>query len=137
MKIKIRNFKITDPIVQTILFLVFTWCLNINVGYRVVFYLLLLWQLMSALLHLTFKKITKLKKERKIHLVAFSIYLALYFVVIVFFPAQYVNEQFADGFVKIPVYDLVFISLGMVICFWYSVICFREIKRIVEKNFHN
>ena len=140
MKARIRLFKIIDPIFQSLLFMVFTYAIYsvppYELSYRVPFVILMLWQLFSALAHLSFKRVTKLKQQRKYHLSVFSVFLLIYFIYSVFIPEKFVEDRVPDGTVQIPLYSMVLAAIGLGVCFWYSIICFREIRRILNKAQH-
>ncbi len=141
MKRRIRLFKSVDPLVQSLLFILFIYTiysdyLPYRFPYEVAFRMLLVWQLISAVAHLSFKRITKLKQQRKYHLIVVSIYLFLYIVFTLFVPEIYLEDNLTEGKVRVPLFSISLLGIGLAICFWYSIICFREIKRILEKAQH-
>lgn len=140
MKARIRFFKIADPIIQSLLFMLFTYAIYSDepyyVPYKLAFNLLLFWQLISAVAHQYFKRTTKLKKQRKYHLITVSVYLVLYLLISFIIPERIVEDRVSDGTLRIPIYSIGIVAVGLGICFWYSILCFREIKRILKKA-HN
>lgn len=140
MKNNIQLFKTIDPLFQSVLFLLFTYSLN-NLdpkidhffSDKIIFEVLLGWQIISAILHKFFRKTSMLKKQRKAYLIVVASFTLIYIAVSLFIPEVYVQDLNVDGFVQIPVYRVSMVAAGMCICFWYSVICFREIRRIYKK----
>lgn len=140
MKYKIRLFKIIDPTIQSLLFLLITYCINSEepyfVPYKPVFHILLLWQIVSTVVHFFFKKTTMLKKQRKIHLIVLLVYLVAYLIFNVLIDTKQLSDATPDGDFRYFVYTFSPVVVGLGICFWYAVLCFREIKRIIDKNQH-
>ncbi len=130
----IRLFKTTDPIVQSVLFIVFMGSIVSSVPYKAVFLVLFSWQLLSAAAHFFFRRTTMLRTQRKAHMIVALAYVAAYIYVSVAVPEKYVQDLTARGMEQFPVYSITLVALGLCICFWYSVICFREIKRILKKT---
>ncbi len=134
MKNNIRLFKIIDPIVQSLLFILFTYSIDSNMPYGIIFLILLCWQLISAVVHPYFRRTSMLKKQRRAHLIVLAAYSVAYVAITFAVTEQYFEDRTGDGFIKLPIYNTALIAGGLIICFWYSVICLREIRRILKKG---
>ncbi len=136
MKSKIRNFKITDPIIQSILILVFIVFLLNSFPHKIIYFVWLVWQFISVFVHRGFKKATMLKEQRNIFLGVAIGYVLVHIVVSLFVPEVKFEDNIASGHISIPVYSNLLLAIGLSISFWYYVICIREIRRILDKNHH-
>lgn len=136
MKSKIRHFKITDPIIQSILILLFIFLLLSGLPHKIVFFVLLAWQFVSVFVHRGFKKATMLKEQRNIFLGIAVGYVLVHVVVSLFVPEVQFEDNIASGKISVPVYSNLLLAIGLAISFWYYVICIREIRRILNKNHH-
>lgn len=136
MKSKIRNFKITDPIIQSILMMIFIIFLLCSWPHKIIYFLLLGWQFVSVFVHMGFKRATMLKEQRTIFLGVAIGYVLVHIVVSLFFPEVHFEDNIASGHITIPVYATLLTAIGLSISFWYYVICIREIRRILNKNHH-
>lgn len=133
MKQKIRLFKTLDPVFQSLLFVLFTFCLSGTLPYMWVFATLFIWQLVSAIAHTTFRRTTMLKKQRKYHLIVAAVYVVIFIAVSFLLPERYFVDRSPEGIIKLPIHQILLVAVGMGVSFWYSVICFREIRRIYKK----
>lgn len=136
MKSKIRNFKITDPIIQSILMLVFVVFLLNPFPHKIVYFVLLGWQFVSAFVHMGFKRATMLKEQRNVFLGVAAGYVVLHILVSLFVPEVQFKDNIASGQISTPIFSTILTAVGMGISFWYYVICIREIRRILNKNYH-
>jgi hypothetical protein len=136
MKSKIRNFKITDPIIQSILMMVFVIFLLYSLPHKIIYILLLGWQFVSVFVHMGFKRATMLKEQRTIFMGVAIGYVILHIVVSLFLPEAHFEDNIASGRISIPVFATILTAIGLSISFWYYVICIREIRRILKKNHH-
>jgi hypothetical protein len=136
MKSKIRNFKITDPVIQSILIMVFIIFLLYSWPHKIIYFLLLAWQFVSVFVHMGFKRATMLKEQRTIFFGVAIGYVIVHIVVSLLVPEAHFEDNIASGHISIPIYSTVLTAIGLSISFWYYVICIREIRRILNKNYH-
>ena len=136
MKSKIRNFKITDPLIQSILIMVFIIFMLYSWPHKVIYFVWLAWQFVSVFVHRGFKKATMLKEQRNIFLGVAIGYVLVHIVVSLFVPEMQFEDNIASGHISVPIYSNLLLAVGLAISFWYYVICIREIRRILNKNHH-
>ena len=127
---EVKVIKIVDPIVQSLLFVFF--CYSLDEGkYQNAFIFMLSWELLSAVVHsfLFFSK--KKVLERVVNFALMVLALAAFFVVKKY-KESYVEVILGDGPVMFPVHEMIVMSFGVIVSFWYNFICFREIKSTLK-----
>ncbi|MCD6012377.1 MAG: hypothetical protein K0Q79_2239 [Flavipsychrobacter sp.] len=123
--------KLLDPVVQSVGIIFFIYCLDANthISYRMVLIALIGWQMLSVIVNFFFWKLKLLKAER----ILFSICMLVYLGVFYFFERN-VKENFVplDTGLKpsVPMNQVVLMTVGVVIAFWYNVICYREFRKM-------
>ena len=130
---KVRIFKILDPVVQSILFIKFAFDVDAGTHYLVIFFILGGWQMMSLFVNFFFKKAKLLTTERISYLVVFILFLPAYFLIKKHLPERTLDIMGGHGLIKLPIVQITSVSIGIAIEFWYYVICFREIKKILKE----
>ena len=133
-------FKLIDPICQSLFFILFVYVIDTDNGisgaslsYRNVLGALICLQVFSVFINFIINEPKQLKKERVFYLVAISLYLLFFFYV-----NKNVNEKFIDlagggGPMKLPVHELLLMAVALIITFSYFVICFREIRSLLNR----
>jgi len=129
----VKVFKIADPILQSIIFLTFAYSFDYSNYYRLLLPSLIGWQLLSSIIHLFIHTRSKLKLERLIYFV-----LVITFITIFLFLRNHIKERYfqifaTQGPLNIPIYELSFVALEGLFSFWYYIICFREIHKVLKK----
>ncbi len=116
----VQMYKLVDPIVQSLGIILFIYSLDVHAGIpsRWVLFALIGWQMLSVAINLFLGEMKLLKAERAIYFIAMLIYLAVY----------YFYEESAQPSVSLN--QIILISVGVVIAFWYNVICYREFRKI-------
>jgi len=132
-------FKLIDPICQSLLFILFVYVIDVDNGfsdsgitYRSVLELIIGLQVLSAIINFFINEPKQLKTERVMYLVTISLYLLFYYI------NRNGNEKYLEvigggGPVKMPVHEILLMTAGLLITFWYFVICFREIRSLLRK----
>ena len=125
-------FKLVDPIIQSLLFILFIYCLDSDteIQYQLILTLIVGWQILSCIANLFFNPPDQLKKGR----MAFLITIVLYMTCAHFFLTN-VHEKVVvitlANNIPINVYESIIQTITMIISFWYYVICFREIRAML------
>lgn len=130
--------KLVDPIVQSLLFILFIYSLDTSAefSYRQALNLLVGWQIVSSIANLFFNPPNQLRTERLICLLLIIIYMPVFF---------YFQRHLKEVWVQlrqalyddptIPLYDIILESIAIIIAFWYYTICFREIRMLMGKGY--
>jgi hypothetical protein len=128
--------KLVDPIVQSLLIILFVLTLDTDFDFspRRALYMIIGWQILSAVVNFILNVPTQLRRERIVYLVTIVLYMPLFFYL-----ERHVNEiwitvRHGDD-PTIPVYRIIFESVAIVISFWYYVICFREIRTMMGSTY--
>jgi hypothetical protein len=125
-------FKLIDPIVQSALIVFFLFCIDTekHFPYRTVLLFLIGWQIVSVLINFLLRKLKLLTIERLLYFVTIILYLIFFF-----FVERHVKEQFVplDEGIKaaIPIRRVIVMSIGVIIAFWYTFICYREVRSLL------
>lgn len=116
----VQMYKLVDPIVQSLGIILFIYCLDAHAGIpsRWVLFALIGWQMLSVVINLFLGEMKLLKAERAIYFIAMLIYLGAY----------YFYEE--SGQPSVSLDQIILTSTGLVIAFWYNVICYREFRKI-------
>jgi len=131
----LQIFKLTDLIGQSILFISFAFALDSDAAYIIVILALGAWQLLSALIHLVLSSIHKQKLERRAYFIIAAIYGGFFYKFAYNVKIKYLTVNIdADNMIKIPVQEAVFITIALLIGFWYYTICFRETKKLFKEG---
>ncbi len=134
----VKVFKIVDPIVQSLLFICFAYSFDRGNTFRIILLIILVWQLFSAIVHFFLHIHRKLKGERLIYffisLIYFGFYNYFYFYYANISKEKYFDINDGDMPLSIPVHEFSIIVPGILISFWYYLICFRELNKILKKN---
>jgi hypothetical protein len=131
---KIFVLKLVDPIIQSLLFILYIYCLDstTELPHEVIFYFILGWQILSGATNLLTDPPDQLKKAR----IAFTITLVLY-TLICSIVLQLVQEKNISiqqpNVMTIPLHEAIFETGGIIISFLYYIICFREIRTILTR----
>jgi len=131
-------YKLVDPAVQSILFILLIYTTDTNrgdgdiikVAYPTVFKMLLGVQLFSVAVNFFLGELNVFKFERLAYLgslIAFFIIRA----VISNFQERYL-ELFAGT--NLPLKETFIMVMGSALAFWYFVICFREIRNLLKRE---
>ncbi len=128
----IQLFKLIDPIIQSVLFIVFLYCLDSqsHFSYRTIMLITIAWQLLSAFVNFIINDPKQLKLQRASYLVVIALFLVVYF----YFERNTIETMIPlDQGLKptIPLKQVILMSIAMIIAFWYNVICYREIRTIM------
>ncbi len=130
-------FKLADPIIQSLLFILFIYTIDIPdiVSYQTAFYLLFSVQVASLAINFLLRFLDLLTTERMIYAVVVVVYMVIYFYMggHVTEKLMRVNANTDDN--AMPVYEIITRGVGILIAFWYFTICFREV-RVLFKNEH-
>lgn len=124
--------KVVDPIVQSALLVFFLYCIDSekHFPYRTVLLFLIGWQIVSVLINFFLKGLKLLTIERVLYFATIIVYLIFFF-----FVERHVKEQFVplDEGVKatIPIRRVIVMSIGVIIAFWYTFICYREVRSLL------
>jgi len=125
----IQLFKLLDPIGQSIFFVFFLYTLDAqnHFPYKRALFILVTWQLVSVIINFFLVHLKQLRLERLLYLVTMVIYLVVFF---------YLNKHVKENFValdeglkaNVPIHQVIIMTVGMIIAFWYNVICYREFR---------
>jgi hypothetical protein len=128
-------FKLVDPIIQSLLIIFFVYCLDsdTDIQYQGILQIIIGWQILSCIANFFLNPPDLLKKERIAWFIIILLYSGLYY-----FVGNHVHERFIvvkqANNSTIPLYDSIFEIGGMIISFWYYVICFREIRAMLTSR---
>ena len=128
----IQTIKLVDPIVQSLLFVLFAYSLD-GGNYVTPMLLIMAWVVVSSAVHVFLDFSRKKIVERAINFILVVIFLAVWFL------TRNNKEHFietigGDGPMEVPIRQTIMVSLGIAIAFWYYVICFREVRYIIKKR---
>ena len=131
----VRIIKLIDPLLQGLLFILFLYALDTSspVSYRTVLLLIFSVQFLSCCFNFVIKASGQRTNQRIIYVLALMVYAY-------FFIHNGTNVSTVFVFVKPAlerVYtanELIFLGVGVIISFWYNVICFLEIKYLQKKR---
>ncbi len=127
----VQMFKLVDPIIQSLGIIFFIYCLDAHadIPYRPVLQALIGWQMLSVVINFFLGTLKLLKVERFVYIIAMLGYLAVYY-----FFVHNVKENYValDKGLRatVPMNQVIIMSAGVVIAFWYNVICYREFRKI-------
>lgn len=127
----VQMFKLIDPVGQSIGIIIFIYSLDAhaNIPSRLVVLSLLCWQMLSVLINLFLGEMKLLKIERALYFVLMLVYMTIYY-----FLARNEQENYAalnQGMhPSVSINQVIIVGVGVVIAFWYNVICYREFRKI-------
>jgi len=130
----VQSIKVTDAFIQSLLFIAFSLLLTNSKGIKLALLGLLIWQLLSFIVHnfLDFKQ--KRARLRIYYIIAaIPYYVLLYFYLVGRIKDVYVSDLDASGFWNVPVVEIGVFGLGILLALYYFTICFREIKVVLRK----
>lgn len=125
--------KLFDPIIQSVIFIIFLYCLDSEshgISYRSILLLLVAWQLASSFLNFFLKDPKLLKMERISYVIVMTIYMIIFFIVERRVKEHYIGINETD-IPNIPVYQASLMTGVVIITFWYNIICYREIRSLL------
>lgn len=125
--------KLVDPVVQSLLFVFFIYCLDSDVDtmqYQTVITIIVFWQVISCVVNFILNHPEQMKVQRIMALIAMIVY---------YMAARYIMAHVQERQVVISLLNNVTINLyeaiietgALVIAFWYYIICFREIRAML------
>ena len=125
-------FKLVDPICQSLLFILFIYCLDsdTDIQYQMILQVIVAWQILSSLANLFLKIPDQFKKERLTYLAIIVLYTGLSYFIQTHVQEKFVIIKQANN-ISIPIYESILETGTMLISFWYYVICFREIRAML------
>jgi hypothetical protein len=131
-------FKVVDPIIQSLLFILFVYSIDVegaslDITYTQVFYLIVGVQVAGAIANLFINEEEQLKFQRIGYLVAIGVFLGVYHFAGAHVQEKYIETIGGRGAMKMPLIEIVLLTTGTVICFWYYVTCFREVRDMLAK----
>ena len=131
-------FKLIDPIVQSLLFILFVYCLdadngNVLMNYHDVLLIAIGCQVLSAFINFILNEPGQLKTQRILYLVTIAIYAPVYFYINRNIKEKYMEVVAGRGMMKMPLIEIFILTAGLIICFWYYITCFREIRDLLAK----
>ena len=124
-------FKLVDPILQSMLFIFFIYCLDANSGFshQLVLLLMLGLQMLSLATNFFIQSEEQLKKERLFYLVAICLYLVVSAVIMKGdFKYLFIIGPQADTMTNVLTAGIIVLS------FWYFIICFREVRSLLTSQ---
>ena len=129
-------FKLIDPVIQSLLFILFVYCLDTDsstalMRYGTVLAIIIVFQAVSVLINFIINEPKQLKMERTLYLIVIMLYgLTCYFTK----NRQGMQEVISGrGMAKMQPSEIAILSTGLLICFWYYITCFREIRDLLAK----
>lgn len=128
----IQLYKLIDPIVQSVLFVVFLYCLDAqsHLSYKLVMFITLGWQLQSVAVNFLINDPKQLKLQRTGFTVVVLGFIGVYYAM-----THNTTETMValDNGLKpnIPLKQVILMTVALVIAFWYNVICYKEIRTIM------
>lgn len=131
-RLYIKLFKLIDPICQSILFFCFIYYLNTdnNSSYGTILKMLIYWQLLSVFINFFLGHLELFKAQRLAFLVLIIPYI-LFFL----YREKQVNDKYilmdAGMNQGIPLYHVLLMTAGIILVFWYNIICYREIRNLL------
>jgi hypothetical protein len=132
----VRVIKTIDPIVQALLLVWFIYSLDTaGDSYKIIFFALLLEQMLSIIYNFFTHFRRKLKTERILFLIAMGLWGAMYVYVKAFVKEKYFQDHDLSLIARTGVYDFSLLVAGSVLTAWYAIICFREIKGTIKRRF--
>ncbi len=135
MRTNTEFFKLIDPIGQSLIFILFAYSIDGNISYQLVFLFLVAWQLLSWAINFFIKTVKLKKTERLLYILSILLYAPAYYYVQHHFQEKFIIVRNPDDLTRFPVHEIILIVIGLVVCFWYYVICFREVKVLFkDKN---
>lgn len=134
----IELFKIIDPVLQSVLFIVFLFNFGSDMGISYVAMLMIIcgYQLISLLVNLFFKTETTLKNERAAFFISLILYFAAFFYINRNVKEKFIEVIAGEGLNQLPLFEIILLGAGFIIAFWYFSICFREIRVQLDKAYN-
>ncbi len=134
----IELFKIIDPVLQSVLFIVFLFNFGSDMGISYVAMLMIIcgYQLISLLVNLFFKTETTLKNERAAFFISLILYFATFFYINRNVKEKFIEVIAGEGLNQLPLFEIILLGAGFIIAFWYFSICFREIRVQLDKAYN-
>ena len=129
----VRIFKIIDPVLQSVLFVLLAYSFDYTNYYRFFLPAIIGWQLVSSILHFFIRTRMKLRVERIVYFLLVIIFIAIYLYLKNNITEKYLKIFAWQGPLNIPIHELVFAILQGSFAFWYYAICFREIQGVLKK----
>jgi len=136
MRTNVEFLKLIDPLGQSLLFILFGYSLDSGISYHMVLLMLACWQLLSWAIHFFIKSFKVLKNERFFYIISSLVYLLVYVYITKKVKENYIAVRDPQGLTQYPLHEIILVSIGLIIAFWYYVICFREVKVLFKKNTH-
>jgi len=133
MRTNVDFFKLIDPVGQSLLFILFGYSLDSGISYNMVLLMLAAWQLASWGIHFFFRSVKLLKNERLVWVLCAIIFLPLYYYISRHIPEKFIEVRDPMGLTRYPEHEIMLVAIGLIIAFWYYVICFREVRIIFKK----
>ena len=129
-------FKLIDPICQSLLFIFFIYSLDaeIEASYRKVLLMLLGLQIVSLVINFFIKEENQLKNERIIFLSALALYFISFFIIQHSVSEKFIEVFAGGGQMKMPLIEIIMMSIAIAVAFWYFTICFREIRGLLKSD---
>ena len=127
-----KIIKIVDPVVQSLLFVLFCYMLD-GGQYRNALLIMLGWQIISAVVNSFLVFSRKQTIPRIINFVIMVVFIAGYLFTKKV-PDRYFEIIGGDGSVMVPIREVVLTAVGVLISFWYYFICFREIRYYIKRD---
>ena len=128
-----KAFKIADPILQSVLFVLLAYSFDYAQNFKIFLPAIIGWQLISSVINFFIRTRAKLKIERLIYFVLVAIFILAFLFMRHHTKEKFLNVFVQQGVLSIPIYELVFFVLQGLFAVWYYVICFREIKSVMDK----
>lgn len=125
-------FKLVDPICQSLLLIFLIYCMDSDTetSYQTVLDILVGWQILSAIANFILKPADSLKQQRISFLVTICVYLGLTMVILRGVTEKVILIKQANN-LSLPLYASIAALGTMILCFWYYVICFKEIRSML------
>ena len=130
----VKYYKIADPVVQSLIFVVLTYSFNYTFFFKYYLPGIIVWQLASWVIHLFIRGRYKLKKERLTYIIAVSILMGIFFFIKFNIHESKLREFTSPDLNSMPLYELIFVSLQSFFSFWYFTISVREIRHVLRRK---
>lgn len=124
-------FKVFDPIVQSLLIVYFLYSLGSPGGipYTTLFFVIIGIQVVSAILNFFFQDPKISKNLRGVYLAIITFFLIFYAYFQNSVKERYIALDVGDA-PTLPLHETVLMSVGILIAFAYTVLCYKELKKM-------
>lgn len=131
--INILVFKSIDPVLQSLLFVFFLYCIDseTDIPHRDILLYLSGWQLISGIVNFFIKDPEQLRTQRLVCMVTIVAYMTFFTYFVNNVPEHMIALSKTDK-PNYPLHEILLSGIALVIAFWYNLICYRELRAMLK-----